>query len=175
MNEKIIERAVKLSEYTPGSYTIILSGGYKNKDGVTEARSMENYLLSLCPDRKYIRENKSYRTHNNAIEALKIVKSQSGGKWAQVIVVDHPKHITRTFLSFQMVNHAYYHDKYDIMWWAGDEVYDPNIPGQEYWASRESFKKHEKNGMILYKFLLFRPWARIGLWLLKTVWPSEKQ
>ena len=174
MNKEIVEKAAKLLE-EDRNQKIILCGGYRNENGVTEARSMENYLLTLHPYAKYIRENKSYRTHNNAIEALRIVRDSFAGKGTEVIVIDHPQHLPRTVLSFRSVNHIYYDDKYEIIGVPAEEVYDSNVPGQEYWASRESFAKHEKNSMLLYKFLLWRPWARIGLWLLKTVWPSGKQ
>ncbi len=174
MNEKIVERAVKLWE-NGRDQKIILCGGYKNENGITEARSMENYLLTLHPYTKYIRENRSYRTHNNAIEALRIVKNSFAGEGTEVVIIDHPQHLRRTLLSFRAVNHIYYDDRYAIVGMAADEVYDPNIPGQEYWKSREAFKKYEKNRMLLFKFLLWRPWAQIGMKVLLSVWPSSKQ
>ena len=173
MNEKIVEKALKFWEIDKAQ-KIILCGGYKNQNGVTEAKSMENYLLSLHPYAKYIRENKSYRTHNNAIEAMKIVRN-FGGKGAEVVIVDHPQHLRRTLLSFQVVNRIYHHDAYKIIGSAANEVYDSTIPGQEYWATAKSFKEYEKSRMLLFRFLLWKPWARIGMKALLFIWPSEKQ
>lgn len=175
INQKIVDLAARMWVDDTTLGRIILCGGYKNKSGVTEAKSMEDYLLSRYSDLKplYTKENKSYRTHNNAIEALRIVSKYSF--LDEVTIIDHPQHLQRTLLSFKTVNRLYYSNKYQIVGLPIEEIYDSDIPGQEYWATKEQFVEHEKNPTILYRFLLSHSWARLGLWILRTVWPSEKQ
>ncbi len=171
INQAIIKKAAEL--WRPENI-IILSGGYKNKIGVTEAESMEGWLAAFFPRLKSscVKENKSYRTHNNAVEALKIAQCIMRGK---MIVIDHPQHLERTLLSFETVNRLYFNDRFEIIGCAAEEVYDSNIPGQEYWATKGLFREHERKSALLYNVLLFRPWSRLGLWVLRKVWPSEKQ
>ncbi len=174
MNQAIIKKAIELWEKDT-QRRIIFSGGYKNKMNVTEVDSMERYFLAFFSslDISYMVEDKSYRTHNNAVETLKIV-SRISYKGA-IIVVDHPEHIKRTVLSFKSANRLYFNDRFEISGHAAEEVYDANIPGQSYWATQGLFKEYERKRMLLYKVLLFRPWARLGMSILCRVWPSYKQ
>jgi len=157
---------------------LIFSGGYK-VNGHTEAQAMFQYARRTAPQLvpNLFKEAKSYRTHNNAVEALKVAGLVSWAKRAgtNVIIYDHPAHLSRTLLCFERANRLFFRNQFLITGRAIPEVYDSEIPGQPYWASRESFSRREKKINLIYRFLLFRPWARIGFFLLSKIWPSERQ
>ncbi len=163
---------------------IIFSGGYK-VNGVTEADSMNNlywtkpaYNGSASGAVPTIIENASYRTHNNAFEALRaatLCLHCDGGEQNAIAIVDHPLHIKRTELSFLTVNRLYYGGKLKMFGVSSDGPYDKDVPGQPYWATEESFASYEKRRMQLYRFLLRKPWACIGFRALRMIWPSNKQ
>ncbi len=132
------------------------------------------YLYPSLRESILVEEN-SYRTHNNAIEARKMIYDKVLLDDSKIVVIDHPGHLARTLLCFQTVNRLRYESRYKIKGLASLEVYDKDVPNQPYWASRETWIPRERKMMLLYKVFLFRPWARFGLWILKTVWPSEKQ
>lgn len=155
----------------------MVAGGYIVGER-TEADAMVKYSQMQYSCSPGIKDPHSYRTHNNAYEGLQIVDryaKEHNEALVQVIVVDHPKHLPRTMLSFRTACRLYHEDRLSIQSKNCIEEYDGNIPGQAYWATKESFAAHEKKSMLLYRFLLFRPWARFGFWVLRTVWPSSKQ
>lgn len=156
---------------------IILCGGYKNRNGITEADSMFEYVKWKYPIFKdrFIVENKSYRTHNNAIEVMDII-SMRYPDCKTVAIIDHPLQIDRTALSFEAVLRVKYrYWKFELEKIPAPTAYDSNIPGQEYWASEKLFRSHERKASLLYKALLFKPWTELGLSVLRDVWPSENQ
>lgn len=156
---------------------VVFCGGYRNKRGKTEASAMTFYALERreCGKCGLLEESKSYRTHNNALEVMKRIAPHMTYD-SQITICDHPLHLSRTLLAFKTVNRLYYHGRnFQIKGLASEEVYDTEIPGQPQWTDRRTFAAHEKKGMLLYRILLSWPWARFGLWLLKTVWPSDKQ
>ncbi len=183
MSAAIIHEVFKYWNTISNVRGIVLCGGYKNAEGVTEAESMLHDLIRNYPDlylypsfrESLLIEKNSYRTHNNALEAMKVIYGKVLLDDFKIVVIDHPRHLTRTLLCFQTVNRLWYGGRYKIKGLAALEVYDKDIPNQPYWASRETWTSREKKTLLLYKLLLFRPWARLGLWILRTVWPSEKQ
>ncbi|MEK7506381.1 MAG: YdcF family protein [Patescibacteria group bacterium] len=156
---------------------IILCGGNKNLNSVTEAESMLQYALYKYPAFKdrFIVENKSYRTHNNALEVMDIV-SMRFPEYKTVAIIDHPLHIERTALSFEAVFRAKYRFwNFELEKIPTRAVYDSYVYGQEYWVSEKTFRERERKMSIFYKTLLFKPWTRFGLSILEKYWPSEKQ
>lgn len=163
---------------------VVFSGGYRSPGGVTEAGAMMAYLESLYPAYgRFLRgqnliavENRSYRTHNNAIEALKIIVKKASPH-ATVVICDHPLHLPRTLLAFTAVMRCRYGHlrPFPLVSLPSEEVYDAEIPGQSQWQNKKTFAAHERKGMLLYSILLSWPWARFGLWLLTKLWPNEKQ
>ncbi len=179
INTKIVDSALHgfANEKSKKGCVLMFSGGYKNKDGLTEAEAMREF--ALCKgfdffDYVFI-ESKSYRTHNNAIRALGLISSYYLAKDTTIHLIDHPRHIKRTKFVFDVVNRLRHRNIFHIVPQPVEEVYDANIFGQPYWASRETWVPRERRMVFLYHLLLFRPWARLGLWILETVWPSEKQ
>ncbi len=155
---------------------IIFSGGY-SVNNITEAESMYNLYKTDDAPAPALIEARSYRTHNNAVEGLRAVQQTLTGRIGPtvVVVVDHPLHIERTRLAFVTANRLYFHGRYKIIGVESKGDYDSRVPGQAYWATEELFAAHERKSMLLYRFLLWELWARIGFWLLRTVWPSSKQ
>ena len=179
MNKAIIKTAIEdllasKSEYQP---IIIFSGGYRNPSGITEAHAMMHYASRHYPAYKnfFFSEPDSYRTHNNAIETMKMI-ARNGIPGELVTICDHPLHLPRTLLAFRIVARLYHpHIRLKFVGLPSREVYDAEIPGQPQWVNRKSILAHERKGMILYKILLSWPWARLGLWFLRKIWPSYKQ
>ena len=156
---------------------VIFQGGYKNPEGSsTEAESMLVFAKSNYPfsDLNIIVEKVSYYTHNNAWEGLKLA-SNIAPEGGEILLIDHPWHVKRTFLCYQTVNRLYYGSRYTIKKVPVRCVWDPNIPGQEYWATPDSFLSREMGKMLQTRILFFRPWARLGFRFLRKIWPSNKQ
>ncbi len=188
INEEIVNSAMedflKVTEEEKKDTILIFSGGYGSKYGFTEANSMYEFACSkwfgvtdIASTGRIMLERKSYRTHNNAIQALQNIFFLPGTaeRNTRIFLYDHPCHIERTKLSFDAVNRVYCRNIFSILVHPTKEVYDAQLIGQPYWASRKVWVPRERKMMLLYKFFLFRPWTRFGLWILKTVWPSEKQ
>ncbi|MEK7626803.1 MAG: ElyC/SanA/YdcF family protein [Patescibacteria group bacterium] len=180
MNKKMVDLAMEQGFYNGlmKSWNIIFQGGYKNASGMTEAESMILYAQNsnLFPDfeNRILLEKESYRTHNNALEGLRIVSERFPRNYA-ITIIGHPQHIERALLCYRMASKLFYGNRYKIYAMSAEETYDPLIPGQEYWADKQLFTTREKKIMKLYKFLLFKSWARLGFFLLRMIWPNKKQ
>ncbi|MCL4404339.1 YdcF family protein [Patescibacteria group bacterium] len=179
MGAAIVDKMVELLGSIPHDHestAMVFSGGFR-VNGTTEAAAMANYCKNKYhPLTDIHTENISYRTHNNAVEALKYAADIANGREATIVVVDHPAHIKRTKLSFRTARRLYFKDKpFRLKGIASVPEYDANVPGQAYWATEETFASHERSSILLYELMLFRPWSRFGFWLLRTVWPSSRQ
>ncbi|MEK7169451.1 MAG: ElyC/SanA/YdcF family protein [Patescibacteria group bacterium] len=154
----------------------ILQGGFKNPKGETEAMSAYCFAKTRYPfsELSFVLEKKSFRTHNNALEGLDII-SKRFPKIGVISLVGHPIHMARVALCYEIANRLFHDNRYTIIKFPSKEIYDPLVYRQEYWVDDQIFAAREKKVMILYRFLLFRPWARLGFWVLKNIWPSHKQ
>ena len=75
--------------------------------------------------------------------------------------------MARVALCYEIANRLFHDNRYTIIKFPSKEIYDPLVYRQEYWVDDQIFAAREKKVMILYRFLLFRPWARLGFWVLK--------
>ncbi|MFC1651614.1 YdcF family protein [Patescibacteria group bacterium] len=79
--------------------TIICSGGYHVKGGVTEAKGMKNFLvLQNVPPKKIILEEESTRTYLNADKILPLIQDNNHQK---VIIVAQQLHARRVRSTFR--------------------------------------------------------------------------
>lgn len=174
----VVQRVFEaIAPASPKDFFIIFSGGFRGGSRKTEAQAMWDYACSFgfTNISNFFVEDLSYRTHWNAIEALKAIV-RWGIKDATIVVCDHPLHLPRTLLALRVVNRLRHRGRgFTISGLASEEVYDTEVPGQPQWRTREAFAAHERKGMLLYRVLLFSPWARLGLWLLCKLWPMKKQ
>jgi hypothetical protein len=186
ISRAIANKAIECITEYPGNgkrCCVLLCGGFRNPHGVTEAGAMETYLTTLFQPLIFrtvyppflLREDTSYRTHMNAIEVLKVLNSQLNFQ-GSITIIDHPAHIERTMLAFRAVNRVHYRN---YQWLLDaiptEEVWDGTVYHQPYWVGPRTWWPRERKMQLLYSVLLSRPWTRLGLWFLKTVWPSEKQ
>lgn len=83
------------------SQWIIISGGYNNPPFSIPSKELKIELIKLgVPSKQIIVEDKSQNTHEQAVQAMKIIKKR---EWGKIILVTSHYHQLRAYLTFLKV------------------------------------------------------------------------